>query len=62
MSERYGTIDEVYELMPDFEDWVRKEIEKVRSGIYTVATVGEAQVMHGRWEAFQDVLSWWGVG
>ena len=57
MSERYGTINEAYELLPEFEDWVRKTIED-----------DEAEIRHsgggylaGRMSALRDVLDWWGV-
>ena len=60
MSERYGTINEVYELMPDFEDWVRKAIGDDEAEIRHSGGLGGGYLA-GRMSALRDVLDWWGV-
>jgi hypothetical protein len=59
MSERYGTINEAYELLPEFEDWVRKTIEDDEAEIRHSGALGG--YLAGRMSALRDVLDWWGV-
>lgn len=64
MSERYGTINEVYERMPDFEDWVREEIDTAIEIISQDAPTSSAtapRFLAGRILALHEVLTWWGV-
>ena len=69
MSERYGTISEVYEAMPDFEDWVREEIAGAQEALVIndpspLSCQGERNAIYqaARIDTLRDVLSWWGVG
>jgi hypothetical protein len=60
MSERYGTPGELKEILEDFEDWVREEIDKARERLDSTnqdTPRGEAFTA-GRLDAFRDVLSW----
>ena len=59
MSERYGTINEAYELLPEFEDWVRKTIGADDAEIRHSGALGG--YLAGRMSALRDVLDWWGV-
>jgi hypothetical protein len=59
MSERYGAPGELQDLLENFEDWVRDEINKAREEMKAAGTTQPFTV--GRLDTLRDVLAWWGI-
>lgn len=57
MSERYGTLYELEEILGDLEEWVRQDIKECVLELKLVDALGDPRYNSGRLSALRDVLS-----